>query len=164
MARADARCTCKECGEQFIKVKYCHNRKEADEFEEWAKDNITLCPECWAKKNRASQNDKLRAIEEECGVVFPELTAVSDKQLNFALAKRAEYVVNRAGEERIKALLEFMDNAEANREQIEEKCAEKGKIYEEAFQAALKARGYDKLYCALTETNAGKLLDKILIK
>lgn len=51
MAKAEAHCICENCGAEFIKYKRnCFNRREADEWEKWAEENITLCPECYKKK------------------------------------------------------------------------------------------------------------------
>lgn len=50
MAKATAICTCATCGDTFRKEKACYNRREADEFEAWAVDNITECPSCYGKR------------------------------------------------------------------------------------------------------------------
>lgn len=60
MAKATAQCKCKICGDSFIRTSICHNRKQADSWEEWAIDNFDLCPKCFAKQ----QND----IEKEKGL------------------------------------------------------------------------------------------------
>ena len=49
MAQARAKCTCKECGTEFIRTKTCRNRAEADSWEEWAKDSFDLCGDCYKK-------------------------------------------------------------------------------------------------------------------
>ncbi len=162
MARAIAKCTCKECGEKFEKIKFCYNRTAANDFEAWAEENITLCPKCWSKHNWEAQKDRVREIEDSCGVVFPKLTAVSDKQLNYALKVRAEYVAENVSEYEVKKLLKFIVQVERNKAEIEKKSIEAGKTFDEVYAQALKKRGFDRLYCVLTESNAGKLLDKLL--
>lgn len=54
MAQARVYCTCKKCGAEFEKVATKHNRREADSWEEWAKNYFDLCPDCerQAKKER----------------------------------------------------------------------------------------------------------------
>jgi hypothetical protein len=48
MAKASVKLVCKECGNEFCREKNgFRNRSEADSWEEWAKANIDLCPECW---------------------------------------------------------------------------------------------------------------------
>lgn len=49
MAMARAICTCSTCGNEFTKSKQCRNRREADNFEQWAKDHLDTCPECYRK-------------------------------------------------------------------------------------------------------------------
>lgn len=49
MAQARAKCTCKECGAEFIRTATKRNRAEADSWEEWAKSTFDLCNECYKK-------------------------------------------------------------------------------------------------------------------
>lgn len=49
MAQARAKCTCKECGAEFIRTATKRNRTEADSWEEWAKSTFDLCNECYKK-------------------------------------------------------------------------------------------------------------------
>ena len=56
MARATAVCTCRECGNTFEKWTTKHNRREADAWEEWARQNFDLCPDCYkAQKQEESK-------------------------------------------------------------------------------------------------------------
>lgn len=50
MAKAEITLTCRDCGKRFKWTKDCYNRKEANEAEAWAEENITLCPECRKKE------------------------------------------------------------------------------------------------------------------
>ena len=43
MALAKAACRCATCGNEFEFRKKLRNRKEADNFEAWAVENITEC-------------------------------------------------------------------------------------------------------------------------
>ena len=59
MARGTAECTCEKCGNTFVKYSYnCRNRSEADRWEEWAKGNYTLCPECYREQQKADNAQK----------------------------------------------------------------------------------------------------------
>lgn len=52
MARATAICTCKECGNAFEKYATKPNRREADNWENWAVGHYDQCPSCWGKEQR----------------------------------------------------------------------------------------------------------------
>ena len=59
MARGTAECACEKCGKTFVKYSYnCRNRSEADRWEEWAKGNYTLCPECYREQQKADNAQK----------------------------------------------------------------------------------------------------------
>lgn len=47
MAKAIVVGVCKNCGKTFEKISHRKNRAEADKWEEWASENITLCPDCY---------------------------------------------------------------------------------------------------------------------
>lgn len=46
MAKATAKCKCVECGAEFIKSTTKQNRREANNWEEWAEQNYKQCPQC----------------------------------------------------------------------------------------------------------------------
>ncbi len=50
MAKARATCTCERCGAAFYVEATRASRKSADEWEEWAAGNYTVCRECEAKE------------------------------------------------------------------------------------------------------------------
>lgn len=50
MAKAIATCTCQMCGATFEKTTTKCNRREADNWIEWAQKNITECPSCAGKR------------------------------------------------------------------------------------------------------------------
>lgn len=80
MARAKAHCTCERCGKEFIKIAYRQNSTAARDYEKWAEENITICPDCW----KAEQDAKAVA-----GLNLPELTG-SPKQIAWAEDIRAK--------------------------------------------------------------------------
>lgn len=55
MAKATAHCKCKVCGAEFEKTAIKTNRAEADVWEKWAEETITLCPSCWGKQQREKE-------------------------------------------------------------------------------------------------------------
>ena len=59
MAKATAICTCRKCGQKFEKVnRYCHSRKEADDWERWAEDTYDLCGKCWYQEQKEEEQKK----------------------------------------------------------------------------------------------------------
>lgn len=58
MAKATARCTCKDCGQEFVKEKKCQNRTDANNWEAYAERTYDLCPKCWGKQQREAEKAK----------------------------------------------------------------------------------------------------------
>ena len=88
MARATAHCTCKTCGKEFTYSKICYNRRDADDFEEWAAEHIDECDECREarlRKERDEENAHAAALAAENDL--PELHG-SEKQVAWALSLR----------------------------------------------------------------------------
>lgn len=92
MAQATAICTCKYCGREFIRIKDCYNRKDADEWEAWAVDHINTCNEC-SKKRRAEKyaQENVVAAQESNSLGLPELTG-SEKQIAWATTIRMKFI------------------------------------------------------------------------
>jgi len=93
MAQARIEIICTECGCKFTHRKSCYNRDDATRYEEWARDHITTCPECYSKAMRAKERAKLDAQTAEAnkaieGMEFPALTG-TDKQIAWASDIRA---------------------------------------------------------------------------
>lgn len=76
MAKATAICKCRKCGKEFTKITVKASRKEADAWEVWAKENYTLCSDCY----RASREEGL-----------PELTG-TERQIAWAKSLRREFI------------------------------------------------------------------------
>lgn len=55
MAKAVAICKCAVCGKTFEKEAYKQNRRQANDWEKWAEENITVCPQCYAKEQREKE-------------------------------------------------------------------------------------------------------------
>lgn len=65
MAKASVTVICKTCGKEFTHTKVCFNRRDADRYEEWAKDNIDECSECYsARMRKAREEAQEKAIKE----------------------------------------------------------------------------------------------------
>ena len=52
MAIAQVTCTCEKCGERFTVKTKQRNRQTADQWEEWAAGNYTLCRSCYIDQER----------------------------------------------------------------------------------------------------------------
>lgn len=57
MAKATAQCTCKTCGKIYTATKICRNRRDADEWEQWATEHYDECPECYKARKQAEQEE-----------------------------------------------------------------------------------------------------------
>jgi hypothetical protein len=93
MAQARIEIICTECGCKFTHRKNCCNRDAATRYEEWAAENITICPECYVKQKRAEERAALDAKTAEAtkaieGMTLSELTG-SEKQIAWATDIRA---------------------------------------------------------------------------
>ena len=74
MAKATVKIICKECGKEFEVTANKYNRREADAWEAWAVEHVTICPEC---KKAAAQAKAQRRVAEIIG----KLTATSGMEL-----------------------------------------------------------------------------------
>lgn len=124
MAKAVATCTCKQCGEEFTKIKYnCYNRSDADSWEEWAADYFDLCPDCY----KAQQAEKKRKEKEQ------ELEKAKERYEALALPELAgdEEQIAKAEEIRLGAI-EGLISAYAD-EYIESAKADGDEAYQKAY-------------------------------
>ena len=55
MAKARVEVFCSECGTSIIKTADRDNRRDADQWESWAKSENWLCPKCWGEQKRAEE-------------------------------------------------------------------------------------------------------------
>jgi hypothetical protein len=88
MAVAQATITCRQCGRQFEWRKKCYNRKDANREEEWAKGNISQCPDCWHKEQAAIKKKEEKERSEAFAIELekyqlPPLTG-TEKQVEWA--------------------------------------------------------------------------------
>lgn len=93
MAKAEIKCTCPECGATHYWSVTCHNRREADNWEQYhADDTDRLCPACYAKQQAAKRAEareaENKAAAETAGALgLPEL-AGTEKQVAWATTIR----------------------------------------------------------------------------
>lgn len=84
MSRAKAICKCATCGNEFTKIAYKSNSREADSWEKWAVENFDECDECREKRIRAArEKENEKSAKEAKEVNLPELTG-SEKQIAWA--------------------------------------------------------------------------------
>lgn len=92
MAIARFTLTCPTCGQEFEVRKQCTNRKAADSYEDWAKAYPYDCPECYKKAKKADAEAK--AAKVTAHIAMPEITGVSEKQIQFATDLRTKYLTS----------------------------------------------------------------------
>lgn len=83
MSMVDLRIKCEGCGEMFRHRKACQNRDAAADYEDWARENITLCPACYREGMERIQMEKDAAAIAEKGLILPEIDG-TEKQIAWA--------------------------------------------------------------------------------
>lgn len=89
MAKAEVKIVCQNCGREFYHSKKCYSRSQADSYKEWAQQNITICPNCWAKLKKETKQLEINETKKEMN--FPELKGTPN-QIAWAEAIRTEHV------------------------------------------------------------------------
>ena len=92
MAKATATCTCATCGDVFTVSATKYNRREANQWEEWASTYYDECTECWKKRKdaeRQAENAAAKESAEKQG--WPALTG-SEKQVAWANSIREKSI------------------------------------------------------------------------
>lgn len=95
MAKAKVTCRCEACGNTFEHARICRNRREADSYEKWAAENITVCPACYAASKKAAAKSKLDAYiadNFDAEHPLPEIIGVSEKQIAYAASLRSKFI------------------------------------------------------------------------
>lgn len=92
MAIARVTLVCPVCGKEFEAERKCMNRKQADSWEEWAKDSGMVCADCYKAQRYASVAEK--AAEMVARFNLPEITGKSDKQIKYANDLRNKFLAN----------------------------------------------------------------------
>lgn len=119
MAKATVTCTCKHCGATFERSTVKPSRREADRWEEWAKENFDECESCFKeRKTREREEQNAIAAEKSAENGWPTLTG-TEKQVAWANTLRIEYIkridekiaaCSEKGAEPYRAMREFILN------------------------------------------------------
>ena len=115
MAIASAKCTCKKCGDYFWKETRKMNCREATSWEEWARKNFDICPQC-EYEARAAKAEEL--AQKAAAEGLPQLQG-SQKQVVWAEQIRAE-LLEEAGNFVLKNR-EYVEKYESDETKREEK-------------------------------------------
>lgn len=90
MSVGKANCKCTTCGSFFEKIKKCYNSKQAAEFVEFAEGYYDECPKCYSYRIKKENEEKADEIIKNYNL--PEITGVSEKQINYAVDFRNRYL------------------------------------------------------------------------
>lgn len=149
MAKGTATCMCETCGNEFEVEKTCYNRRDADQWEEWASAHYCECPSCYRKRMAEEAKKEAEAMN------LPEIVAVSEKQKKFAEDMRAKYINrNKADVKYVRDMLATLDV-----EAVRAIADKKGKTVDEIMVDAFAKRCLDRTYIILTSTEARKIID-----
>lgn len=149
MAKGTAICTCETCGKEFEVEKICYNRRDANQWEEWASANYCECSACYRKR----MADEARKEAGEMNL--PEIVAVSEKQKKFAEDLRAKYVQH--NKTFIKHTQEMLDSLDVDGATAE--AEKQGKTLDQWLVDAFKAMCLDDYYKILTHTDAREIIE-----
>lgn len=182
MAKARVTCKCTVCGSEFEHTHMCRNRTEADSYERWAAENITICPSCYAAAKKAeaqaAQDKYLAAIAD--AHPLPVISGVSDKQVAYATSLRDRFITNVLARYNVDINKFFaaeqairMDALNADGISKLQIMADKaGMPLEQYFAAKRKeavaraagladSRDFDRVMVVFLESNASKIIDAL---
>lgn len=157
MAQATAHCVCEKCGKAFIKVKTCSNRREANEFEEWAEQNITLCPECYQKQLKEEKEKKMEECLEKNAFSLTTINGVSEKQIQYADTLRKRHIANNI--DRVDLVIRLISSIDKIR--LESLCKELNKTEKEIIALSMQRNGLYKTYAALYTSEAKDIIETL---
>lgn len=84
MAVAEVKLVCEKCGESFRYRRKVMNRSAADNLEEWTRENMTVCPDCYRKMEIEAERQRINEIIENMDKpALPELKG-TEKQVKWA--------------------------------------------------------------------------------
>lgn len=141
MAKIMVTVKCEKCGCEFTHIHRCKNRTEADKYEEWAKENITVCPECYkkeleknaygvaaasVKKHNSKINTNIKkAVFKRAWQIYKDLVGKRIEKLSIAMKKAWEEIrtylkSSKASKQKIVSI-KYRDfkNSESNYEKID---------------------------------------------
>lgn len=177
MKRVKLTLTCKCCGREFEHINFRRNCADAENYEAWARENVTICPGCLAAERQAAKDatlaDYIATFPARCRL--PEITGVSDKQIAFArdLRNRVLFVLM---DHNVDVANFFPDPradifarlTPADQDKIRAQAKAQGMTVVAYWSDYINDRfrrihGYtlDQFETALTESNAAKLIDAL---
>lgn len=183
MALVKIACTCARCGKPFTHLHTCRNSADAASYEAWARDNITICPECLAREKSDRQAEAYQQYVASFGpeAQLPEISGVSPKQIAYAASLRQRFIaeellryqvdVNRFL--RISRALRLENCGEDGRKALQAAAEKAGQPLEAWFESYYRperlrrdcrlARAEDaaKIELIFTEANASKIIDAL---
>ena len=177
MARVKIMLTCTKCGKGFEHIHTCNNSAGASSYTEWAKDNITICPDCYYAAKRAKEQATLENYME--GYHLPEITGVSDKQIAFADKLRTSFMadlfrlkIDLSRFFRLADAIQLDKASEAGRAKMAELAQQSGQTVEAWFSDYRTAKiAHDmgridkaligKIETVFAESNASKIIDAL---
>ena len=184
MARVRVNKVCCRCGKEFEHIHMCRNSKEGASYIQWAEETDMLCPDCreadyQAKKatEKAAQDAKVAEYIASFPAdhPLPEITGVSEKQINYAASLRSKALAKMA-EKKVPVPYLLSDPFRASLERLTPEKQEAVRKQAEAEDMELMAyvikqcdanskRRYDlplsSMVTICTESNASKLIDAI---
>ena len=130
MAWTTAECKCKKCGKTFYKEGSGYNRTQADEWKEWAESHYTICTACW----REGQTEKAAESASKYDDCLPEISGVSEKQIDYARNLRNKFIAKRSARvDRMIKMLECYNTTKAD--EIKAEADQAGKTVGEYLDA-----------------------------
>lgn len=142
---------CKSCGGIFLYEKQCHNRLEAEMFEQKAARRKRVCPACYRK----SQTEAFDMLITELNL--PPITGVSEKQIAYAASLRERFVLKNQDMLRYaKAQLDRI--VPGNVPDVAKKW---GIPVQQCVQEAFRGCELEKAYVCLAESSAKKIIDQL---
>lgn len=167
MPIARVRLVCRKCGTEFEHGKMCANKADAENYEAWAVENITLCVNCHLKMLQKKRDAELeKALG---GATLPEIHGVSEKQTRYATDLRNRFVRQPSNVKLLSGMAKriaivkkaMADPAKAeNNRRIAEQA---GIPLEEMMLRHITNNGdLSREYAVLTESDAGKLIKALL--
>lgn len=162
MAVASVKCKCATCGKEFVYSKTCHNRKEADSFEEWAEGRFDECPECRKARWIKERDEKAKALIEKYN--FPAIEGMSEKQIAYANTLRNRWLGKDSTKEdleRFSRLQEKMRSADFEDKLQKLADSKFDGDTETALEHLYERYWVLTVYKVYNETNASKIIDAL---
>lgn len=180
MAKSSITLVCSRCGNTFKHIHFSYNRSDANSYEKWAEEHITICPDCYAAEKAAKTKTAVEAYMASFGDrQLPQITGVSAKQIAYAEKLRSAYVADlmRAKVD-ISEFFQALETAQlknlgsANLEKAKAAAAKAGQSLDDWFaenrlRAVARRFGLpsvgdvDKIQLIFKEANASKLIDTL---